>query len=52
LLLSGEVVWPVEIPPGWELELVDDDAEWWHHGWPLVLSYRIAISTSAVFNKL
>jgi hypothetical protein len=26
-LFSGEVVWPCEIPPGWELEWVDDDAE-------------------------
>jgi hypothetical protein len=24
LLFSGEVVWPGEIPPGWELEWVDD----------------------------
>jgi hypothetical protein len=30
---------------------VDDDAERWHHGWPSMMSYRIAISTSAVFNK-
>jgi hypothetical protein len=27
LLLSGEVVWPGEIPLGWELEWVDDDAD-------------------------
>jgi hypothetical protein len=27
LFLSGEVVWPGEIPPGWELEWVDDDTE-------------------------
>jgi hypothetical protein len=27
LLFSGEVVWPGEIPPGWELEWVDDDTE-------------------------
>jgi hypothetical protein len=27
LLFSGEVVWLGEIPPGWELEWVDDDAE-------------------------
>jgi hypothetical protein len=27
LLFLGEVVWPSEIPPGWELEWVDDDAE-------------------------
>jgi hypothetical protein len=27
LLFSGEVVWPGEIPPGWELEWVDEDAE-------------------------
>jgi hypothetical protein len=26
-LFSGEFVWPGEIPPGWELEWVDDDAE-------------------------
>jgi hypothetical protein len=26
-LFSGEVVWPGEIPPGWELEWVDDDTE-------------------------
>jgi hypothetical protein len=26
-LFSGEVVWPREIPPGWELEWVDEDAE-------------------------
>jgi hypothetical protein len=26
-LFSGEVVWPGEIPPVWELEWVDDDAE-------------------------
>jgi hypothetical protein len=25
MLLSGDVVWPGEIPPGWELEWVDDD---------------------------
>jgi hypothetical protein len=30
------VVWPGEIPPGWELEWVDDD-ELWHHGWPPVM---------------
>jgi hypothetical protein len=27
LLFSSEVVWPGEIPPCWELEWVDDDAE-------------------------
>jgi hypothetical protein len=27
LLSSGEVVWPGEILPGWELKWVDDDAE-------------------------
>jgi hypothetical protein len=27
LLFSGGVVWPGGIPPGWELEWVDDDAE-------------------------
>jgi hypothetical protein len=27
LLFSGEVVWLGEIPPGWELEWVNDDAE-------------------------
>jgi hypothetical protein len=27
LLFSGEVVWPGEIPPGWELEWVDEDVE-------------------------
>jgi hypothetical protein len=27
LLLSGELVWPGEIPPSWELEWVDGDAE-------------------------
>jgi hypothetical protein len=25
-----------------------DDAEWWHHGWPPVMSYHIASSISAV----
>jgi hypothetical protein len=44
-------VWPGEIPPGWELEWVDDDTEKWHHRWPPVMLYYIAISTSAVFNK-
>jgi hypothetical protein len=24
-------VWPGELPPGWELECVDDE-EWLHHG--------------------
>jgi hypothetical protein len=24
-------VWPGELPPGWELEWVDDE-EWLHHG--------------------
>jgi hypothetical protein len=24
-LLSGDVVWPGEIPPSWDLEWVDDD---------------------------
>jgi hypothetical protein len=27
IVVSGEVVWPGEIPPGWELEWVDDDAK-------------------------
>jgi hypothetical protein len=27
IVVSGEVIWPVQIPPGWELEWVDDDAE-------------------------
>jgi hypothetical protein len=26
-LFSGDVVWPGEIPSGWELEWVDEDAE-------------------------
>jgi hypothetical protein len=26
-LFSGEVVWPGKIPPGWELEWVDEDVE-------------------------
>jgi hypothetical protein len=33
-----QVVWPGEIPPGWELEWVDDD-EWWHHERPPVMSF-------------
>jgi hypothetical protein len=24
-VVAGDVVWPREIPPGWELEWVDDD---------------------------
>jgi hypothetical protein len=27
IVFLGEVVWPGEIPPSWELECVDDDAE-------------------------
>jgi hypothetical protein len=43
-------VWPGEIPPGWELEWVDDD-EWLHHG---QASYDVIIPlvNSVVFNKL
>jgi hypothetical protein len=27
IVVSDEVVWSGEIPPGWELEWVDDDVE-------------------------
>jgi hypothetical protein len=50
-LLSGELVFLGEIPPGWELEWVDD-AESWHHGWSPVMFYRIASSISAVLKLL
>jgi hypothetical protein len=36
------VVWPRELPPGWELEWVDDE-EWLHHG---QASYDVIVSFS------
>jgi hypothetical protein len=39
-------VWPGEIPPGWELEWVEDDYRK-HHGWPPVVSpLPLVISTA------
>jgi hypothetical protein len=35
-------VWPGELPPGWELEWVDDE-EWLHHGHA---SYDVIVSSS------
>jgi hypothetical protein len=36
-------VWPGELPPGWELEWVDDK-EWLNHGRPpMMWSYRLVI---------
>jgi hypothetical protein len=47
LFLGACDVWPRELPPGWELEWVDDD-EWLHHE---QASYDIDL-VFAVFNKL
>jgi hypothetical protein len=43
-------VWPGELPPGWELEWVDDD-EWLHQG---QVSYDVIVPLAIFrcFNKL
>jgi hypothetical protein len=42
-------VWPGEIPPGWELEWVEDDY-WKHHGWPPVVT-SLPLVISAAFQN-
>jgi hypothetical protein len=42
-------VWPGEIPPGWELECVEDDY-WEHHGWPPVV-LPLPVSLIQLFQK-
>jgi hypothetical protein len=44
-------VWPGEIPPGWELEWVDDDDSR-HHGRPPVMFLASLSLISAVFKNL
>jgi hypothetical protein len=43
-------VWPGEIPPGWELEWVEDD-DWRHHGRPPVM-FLTSLSLIPLFSKL
>jgi hypothetical protein len=42
-------VWPEEIPPGWELEWVEDD-DWEHHGWPIVV-FTLLVSLIPLFQN-
>jgi hypothetical protein len=41
--------WPGEIPPGWELEWVED-YDWEHHGWPPVV-FPLPVSLIPLFRK-